>query len=43
MIDQKQLYNVEYFKCLGSLINDEMCTLEIKSRIAVAKAVTAVF
>ena len=39
MIDQKQLENVECFKYLGSLLtNDEKCTCEIKSRIAMAKA-----
>jgi hypothetical protein len=39
MIDQKQLENVEYFSCLGSMItNDARCTWEIKSRIAMAKA-----
>jgi hypothetical protein len=38
-IDQKQLENVEYFNYLGSMItNDERCTIEIKSRIAMAKA-----
>jgi hypothetical protein len=38
MIDQKQLENVEYFYCLGSMItNDARCTREIKSRIAMAK------
>jgi hypothetical protein len=40
MIDQKQLENVEYFNYLGSMItNDARCTREIKSRIAMAKAV----
>ena len=40
MIDQKQLENVECFKYLGSIItNDGKCTCEIKSRIAMAKAV----
>jgi hypothetical protein len=40
MIDQKQLENLEYFNYLGSMItNDAMCTSEIKSRIAMAKAV----
>jgi hypothetical protein len=39
MIDQKQLENVEYFSYLGSMLtNDAMCTREIKSRIAMAKA-----
>jgi hypothetical protein len=34
-----QLENVEYFNYLGSMItNDAMCTREIKSRIAMAKA-----
>jgi hypothetical protein len=36
--DQKQLKNVEYFHCLGSIItNDVRCTREIKFRISVAK------
>ena len=40
MIDPKQLENVECFKYLGSMLtNDGRCTCEIKSRIAVAKAV----
>ena len=40
MIDQKQLENVEYFNYLGSMVtNDTRCALEIKSRIAMAKAV----
>ena len=40
MIDQKQLENVECFKYLGSMLtNDGRCTREIKSRIAMAKAV----
>jgi hypothetical protein len=40
MIDQKQLENVESFKYLGSILtNDGRCTCEIKSRIAMAKAV----
>jgi hypothetical protein len=39
MIGQKQLENVEYFNCLGSMITyDANCTREIKSRIAMAKA-----
>ena len=39
MIDQKQLENVESFKCLGSILtNDGRCTCEIKCRIAMAKA-----
>ena len=38
-IDQKQLENVECFKYLSSMLtNDEICTCEIKSRIAIAKA-----
>jgi len=37
--DQRQLENVEYFNYLGSMImNDARCMLEIKSRIAMAKA-----
>jgi len=40
MTDQKQWENVGYFSYLGSLItNDARCTHEIKSRIAIAKAV----
>jgi hypothetical protein len=40
MTDQKQLENVEYFSYLGSTItNDARCTREIRSRIAMAKAV----
>jgi len=39
MIDQKQLENVESFKCLGSTLrNDGRRMCEIKSRIAMAKA-----
>jgi hypothetical protein len=39
MIGQKQLENVEYVNCLGSMItNDARCTCEIKSRTAMAKA-----
>jgi len=39
MIYKKQLENVESFKYLGSILtNDGMCTCEIKSRIAMAKA-----
>jgi AmiR/NasT family two-component response regulator len=39
MIDQKQLENVESFKCLGSMLTiDGRCMLEIKPRIAMAKA-----
>jgi len=42
MIDQKQLENVESFKCLGSILtNDGRCTCEIKCRIAMAKAKAA--
>ena len=37
-IDQKQLENVKCFKYLGSMLTeDERCTREIKSRIAMAK------
>ena len=40
MIDQKQLENVEFFKYLGSILtNDGICTCEIKSMVAMAKAV----
>ena len=40
MLDQKQLKNVEYFNYLENMItNNARCTLEIKSRIAMAKAV----
>jgi len=39
IIDQKQLENVESFKCLGSILtNDGRSTCEIKCRIAMAKA-----
>jgi hypothetical protein len=39
MINEKQLENVEYFNYLGSMItNDARYTLEIKCRIAMAKA-----
>jgi hypothetical protein len=39
MKDKKQLENVEYFGCLGSMItNDARCTQEIKSSIAKVKA-----
>jgi hypothetical protein len=35
----KHLENMECFNYLGSMLtNDAMCTLEIKSRIAMAKA-----
>jgi hypothetical protein len=38
-MDQKQLETVEYFSYLGRRItNDARCTLDIKSRIAMAKA-----
>jgi len=37
--DQRQRKNVEYSNYLGSIIiNDARCMLEIKSRIAMAKA-----
>ena len=40
MIDQKRLENVKCFEYLGSMLtNDGRCTCEIKSRIAMAKAV----
>ena len=40
MIDRKQLENVESLKYLGNMLtNDARCTCEIKSRIAMAKAV----
>ena len=39
MIDQKQMENVEYFHCLGSMITDDpKCVHEIKFRIAMEKA-----
>jgi hypothetical protein len=39
MTDKKQLDNVEYFSCLGSMVtNDVRCTHEIKSRITMEKA-----
>jgi len=39
MTDQKQPQNVEYFSCLGSMINnDARCTREIKSRNVMVKA-----
>jgi hypothetical protein len=39
MINKRQLQNVGYFNCFGSMItNDARCTREIKSRIAVTKA-----
>ena len=38
MTDQKQLENVEYFNCLGSMINDERGTWKIKSRIPMGKS-----
>ena len=38
MTFQKQLYDVEYFNYLCSMINDARCTREIKPRIAIAKA-----
>jgi hypothetical protein len=38
-VHQKQVENVEYLTCLGSMIaNDARCTREIKSRIGMAKA-----
>ena len=39
MIDQKQLENLESFKCMGSILtNDGRCTCRIKCRISMAKA-----
>jgi len=39
MVGQKQLENLESFKCFGSILtNDGRCTCEIKCRIAMAKA-----
>jgi hypothetical protein len=39
IIDKKQLDNVKYFNYLVSMItNDARCTVEMKSRIAMAKA-----
>jgi hypothetical protein len=38
MTDQKELERVEYFNCLGFMINGARCTCSIKSRIAMAKA-----
>jgi hypothetical protein len=38
MTDQQQLENVEYFGCLGSMVNGARCTWEIKPRISMAKA-----
>jgi len=40
IIDQKQMENVKYFNYLGSMIkNDARCITDIKSRIAIKKAV----
>ena len=39
MTDQKQLENVEYLNCVGSMMTkDAKCTREIKYRIAMTKA-----
>ena len=38
MIDQKQPENVEYFNYLGNMVTNTICTREIKSLIAIAKA-----
>jgi hypothetical protein len=39
MIEQKQLENVDYFDCLGSMIADDaQCICQVKSRIAMVKA-----
>ena len=38
-VDQKQLENVKCFKYLGSMLTEDgMCTCEIKSKVAMAKA-----
>jgi hypothetical protein len=38
MTEEKQLENVEYFNCLGSMTtNDARCAREIKYRIVMAK------
>jgi len=37
-VDQKQPENVEYFNYLGNKISNEICTQEIKSRVALATA-----
>jgi hypothetical protein len=38
MLDQNKPQNVEYFKCLGSVVYDARCTREFKSKFAIAKA-----
>ena len=38
MTDEKQVNNVEYFKCLGSMINDSRHTRDIETRITMEKA-----
>jgi hypothetical protein len=38
MMDQEQMENVEFLKCLGSMLTtDGRCACENKSRIAMAK------
>jgi hypothetical protein len=37
-VDQKQPENVEYFNYLGNKISNEICTREIKSRVAITTA-----
>jgi hypothetical protein len=40
MIDQKQIGDMEYFNYFGSITtSDSICTHEIKSRVAMVKAV----
>jgi hypothetical protein len=38
MLDLKHVDNVEYFSYMSSIITNNACTREIKSRIAIAKA-----
>jgi hypothetical protein len=39
MVDETQLENVEYFKCVDRMVtNDARCTREIKSGVSVAKS-----
>jgi hypothetical protein len=37
LLDQKQLENGEIFKNLGSILTNDRCTCEIKSKIPVMK------
>jgi hypothetical protein len=37
-VDQKQPENVEYFNYLSNKISNEICTREIKSRVAITTA-----